>query len=212
MALEVSVDEAAVPEVTHSADVLADFDAHRENNTSDPVVIPVDGGLRFDGDGDGFPDELDDDRDNDGIRNPDDNCPLVGNTDQVDVDVDGTGDACDDDLPDFEVAGGGGLNCAQSESGAPIAAVLLGGLLLLRRRTKRAAAIASRWTTVRRAGLAASVLLAAGTASADIGAIASSSGTLAAATPSSCRAPSRVPSRCPSAGHRRAGAKATAPG
>ena len=174
VALEVSVDEAAVPEVTHSADVLADFDAHRENNTSDPVVIPVDGGLRFDGDGDGFPDELDDDRDNDGIRNPDDNCPLVGNTDQVDVDVDGIGDACDDDLPDFEVAGGGGLNCAQSESGAPIAAVLLGGLLLLRRRTKRAAASASRWATVRRAGLAASVLLAAGTASADIGAIGSS--------------------------------------
>jgi hypothetical protein len=38
---------------------------------------------------------LDDDRD--GVVNADDNCPSVENADQVDSDVDGLGDACDDD-------------------------------------------------------------------------------------------------------------------
>ncbi|MDP2342189.1 MAG: OmpA family protein [Deltaproteobacteria bacterium] len=159
LTLLVSVDEAAVPNVTHSADVLTDLDAHRENNTSDPVVIPVAGGLRFDSDGDGIPDNLDDDLDNDGIPNAADNCERVGNTDQADSDADGIGDACDDEQTAFEVAGGGGLNCAQTSSGAPVMAGLIGALLLLRRR---------------RLGLIAGAALSATTAMADVGSIGSS--------------------------------------
>jgi hypothetical protein len=34
------------------------------------------------------------DEDGDGVFNLDDNCPLVANPDQSDVDHDGTGDAC----------------------------------------------------------------------------------------------------------------------
>jgi len=36
------------------------------------------------------------DRDNDGVRNTIDNCPLIANTDQADLDGDGKGDVCDD--------------------------------------------------------------------------------------------------------------------
>ena len=43
----------------------------------------------------GFQD--DDDDDNDGVLDVDDNCPLVGNADQLDSDGDGLGDACDPD-------------------------------------------------------------------------------------------------------------------
>ena len=37
------------------------------------------------------------DDDNDGLVNDDDNCPLISNSDQVDTDDDGQGDACDTD-------------------------------------------------------------------------------------------------------------------
>ena len=43
----------------------------------------------------GFQD--DDDDDNDGVLDVDDNCPLVGNANQLDTDGDGLGDACDND-------------------------------------------------------------------------------------------------------------------
>ncbi|WP_394750099.1 thrombospondin type 3 repeat-containing protein [Spongiimicrobium salis] len=43
----------------------------------------------------GFQD--DDDDDNDGVLDVDDNCPLIGNANQLDTDSDGEGDACDDD-------------------------------------------------------------------------------------------------------------------
>ena len=43
----------------------------------------------------GFQD--DDDDDNDGVLDVDDNCPLIGNANQLDTDGDGLGDACDND-------------------------------------------------------------------------------------------------------------------
>jgi len=53
----------------------------------------------------GFQDDNDDD--NDGILDVNDNCPLIGNADQIDTDNDGEGDACDTDddndgVPDLD--------------------------------------------------------------------------------------------------------------
>ena len=59
-----------------------------------------------DADGDGIEDSLDafpndptesTDGDDDGVGDNGDNCPAIANSDQVDTDLDGTGDACDDD-------------------------------------------------------------------------------------------------------------------
>ena len=38
------------------------------------------------------------DQDDDGVLNADDNCPTIGNAQQIDTDADGTGDVCDDDI------------------------------------------------------------------------------------------------------------------
>ncbi|MBC8769385.1 cadherin domain-containing protein [Arenibacter sp. BSSL-BM3] len=38
------------------------------------------------------------DRDNDGVNDADDNCPNISNTDQGDIDYDGIGDVCDNDI------------------------------------------------------------------------------------------------------------------
>jgi len=51
-----------------------------------------------DTDGDGDPDCLDDDVDQDGVDNDDDNCPVDANSNQEDQDLDGQGDACDGDV------------------------------------------------------------------------------------------------------------------
>ena len=51
----------------------------------------------WDTDNDGIVDLLDDDDDNDGVLDKDDNCPLVGNASQIDIDGDGVGTACDRD-------------------------------------------------------------------------------------------------------------------
>ena len=50
-----------------------------------------------DGDGDGTPDWLDPDDDNDGISDGGDNCRTVANPTQADLDADGLGNACDAD-------------------------------------------------------------------------------------------------------------------
>ena len=53
----------------------------------------------LDTDQDTTADCVDDDDDGDGVDDADDNCPLVSNADQVDIDEDAIGDACDPTLP-----------------------------------------------------------------------------------------------------------------
>ena len=50
----------------------------------------------------GAPVTVDNDDDSDGIPNSIDNCPDVYNRSQTDSDVDGTGNACDDDCPNLD--------------------------------------------------------------------------------------------------------------
>ena len=51
----------------------------------------------MDSDSDGQGDKCDDDKDEDGIPNDVDNCPLVKNPAQIDTNSDGTGDDCTND-------------------------------------------------------------------------------------------------------------------
>lgn len=70
---------------------------------ADSGGLDLDGGARTDGLAPdiGAYELVDDDDDDDGILDADDNCGLVANPDQADVDSDGIGDACDptDDRP-----------------------------------------------------------------------------------------------------------------
>lgn len=64
------------------------------------------GGAVYDTDGDGIPDSIEADSDNDGVADHLDNCPTVANANQNDNDSDGQGDQCDSDddndgLPDL---------------------------------------------------------------------------------------------------------------
>jgi hypothetical protein len=59
-----------------------------------------------DGEGATCPDDVVANGDGDEVCDPDDNCPLVDNQDQLDNDQDGDGDACDDDDDNDNVADG----------------------------------------------------------------------------------------------------------
>lgn len=50
-------------------------------------------------DADGIADCIDQDKDNDGVADKLDNCPLASNAAQTDTDFDGSGDACDNNVP-----------------------------------------------------------------------------------------------------------------
>ena len=55
-------------------------------------------------DGDSQADCVDPDDDNDGVLDGEDNCPFVANSGQSDIDDDGDGDVCDDDIDGDEVS------------------------------------------------------------------------------------------------------------
>ncbi|QBA64920.1 thrombospondin type 3 repeat-containing protein [Muriicola soli] len=80
---------------------LGETDLTNENNVIFRIVFHSDPSVNQEGAiiddlvVEGFQD--DDDDDNDGVLDVDDNCPLVGNADQLDTDGDGEGDACDTD-------------------------------------------------------------------------------------------------------------------
>jgi MYXO-CTERM domain-containing protein len=70
---------------------------------------------------------LDPDVDVDGVPDPDDDCPAIGNPDQADADGDGVGDACDDCPNDFDPSqkdsdGDGVGDACEAGQGAPCAA------------------------------------------------------------------------------------------
>lgn len=76
-------------DLTNESNVLFRIVFQADPNTNDEGVIIDDFVVE------GFQD--DDDDDNDGILDVDDNCPLIGNANQLDTDADGLGDVCDSD-------------------------------------------------------------------------------------------------------------------
>ncbi len=81
-------------------DAADDSDWDGACDTDDLCPLDPDDDLDADGvcaDVDACPADLLNDADGDGLCESDDNCPGVGNTDQSDLDADGTGDACEPD-------------------------------------------------------------------------------------------------------------------
>ncbi len=67
------------------------------NSRTEVQTVPNDPVPGSNLDNDTLPDSLDPDMDGDGIDNEEDNCRLMRNTDQADVNQDGEGDACEED-------------------------------------------------------------------------------------------------------------------
>lgn len=77
--------------VFYSNGIVIDYQYDDGNNLTQQIISVS----QQDTDGDGIPDYLDSDDDNDGIGDASDNCPLTVNPSQADIDNDGLGDACD---------------------------------------------------------------------------------------------------------------------
>lgn len=82
---------------TYTVTFFADTDEMPDcdNDDCDGDTIPNDEEGTNDSDGDGRPDYYDSDSDNDEISDAEDNCRIISNIDQADMDGDGIGDLCD---------------------------------------------------------------------------------------------------------------------
>ena len=89
---------------------------------ADPLTIPVD---------------TDPDSDADGVPDKTDNCRIVVNADQSDVDSDDCGDADDKPADDLRTGGGVATGCDCSNGGTGGAAWLLFGVIAIARTTRR---------------------------------------------------------------------------
>jgi hypothetical protein len=89
-----------------------------------------------------------DDRDGDGVPDPEDNCPDVPNPDQADSLGQGVGDACNPLLADDGIVAQGGVTCggggAQALGWAAAVLMALGGYRRARRRSEVQASVMSR--------------------------------------------------------------------
>lgn len=102
------------PVRTGDVNVRAPYDSDRDHVTDPKDAFPRDGAASVDTDGDGRPDDwnadsssnlraasrlrVDVDDDNDLVLDDDDNCRIVENADQADLDADDVGDVCDQDI------------------------------------------------------------------------------------------------------------------
>ena len=126
---------ADTPPVDSDVDGIPDF--QDPDSDGDGVPDSEEGGggdSPRDADSDGTPDFLDPDSDNDGVPDTSDNCVIVADPDQEDLDSDGAGDRCDTDR--YGVAGGG---CSTGGGGAGGGLVLAIALAAGLRRRRRAA-------------------------------------------------------------------------
>ena len=138
--IDATGDREASPDGIRDVADDSDLDGMPDSTDPDPASF---GGLldaEINTDGDGMPDQRDRDSDDDTVGDGPDNCRLISNPVQTDIDDDGIGDECDDSDDRWGVQGGG---CGCGTTSQPTSMIFLGLAVLWtigRRRRKRSAA------------------------------------------------------------------------